>query len=74
VGQLVQQAEKKGVSLARLPLKDLRAASPLFGEGVSGVFDFDRAVARRKATGGTAPDAVRRQIALAKERLSNRAQ
>jgi hypothetical protein len=33
------------------------------------VFDFDASVARRRAAGGTAPDAVREQIAEARQWL-----
>jgi argininosuccinate lyase len=69
VGLLVRRAEERGVSLAKMPLKDMRAISALFGEGLKGVFDYDRSVARRNATGGTAPESVRRQISSAKARL-----
>jgi argininosuccinate lyase len=70
VGRLVKQAEEGGIPLSRLALEDLRAEHPAFGTDVKAVFDFERAVSRRAVTGGTAPDAVARQIASARERLS----
>jgi argininosuccinate lyase len=70
VGRLVRRAEERGLSLAALPQDDLRAESPLFGDDAGAVFDFERAVSRRSATGGTAPNAVRQQIAAARRRLA----
>jgi len=53
-----------------LMLADMQAISKWFDADVMDVFDFDAAVSRRRATGGTAPDAVREQIEQAKARLS----
>jgi len=61
-GQAVRRAEERGVGLSALPLVDYQAIAPEFGPDVYEVFDFDRAVARRRAPGGTAPDAVADQI------------
>ncbi len=72
VGRLVKQAEEREISLSQLAPKDLRAEHHAFGADVEAIFDFERAVSRRALTGGTAPDAVARQIALARERLSDR--
>jgi argininosuccinate lyase len=66
VGQAVQIAGWEGVGLSRLSAETLRGLSDLFTDDVKAVFDFDASVARRKAPGGTAPDAVMEQIALAK--------
>ncbi len=71
-GRLVRRAEQQGVSLSALPLADFQAESPLFGPDVAAVFDFERAVARRAVTGGTAPEAVARQIGEARARLAAR--
>ncbi|MEO8608659.1 MAG: argininosuccinate lyase [Chloroflexota bacterium] len=65
VGQAVQIAAQQGIGLSRLSAETLRGLSDLFTEDVKAVFDFDASVARRKAAGGTAPDAVTEQIALA---------
>jgi argininosuccinate lyase len=70
VGAVVAHAEVEGVPLAELPLEELQNISHLFGEDVYTVFDFERAVAQRRSTGGTAPGAVRAQIAQARARLS----
>ncbi len=71
-GQLVRLAEQKGCKLSALPLADFQAISNAFEQDVYTVFDFDAAVARRSAYGGTAPEAVRRQIAELAERLEGR--
>jgi argininosuccinate lyase len=60
------------VPLSALPLDGLRALSPLFGEDVRQVFSFERSVAMRSTTGGTAPEAVRRQITTARALLATR--
>ena len=70
VGQVVRQAEERGLALSQLPLADYQAISPLFNEDVYGALDFVVAVNKRKATGGTSSDAVRHQIARARILLS----
>ena len=66
VGQAVQHAAQQGGGLSRLSAETLKGLSDLFTDDVKTVFDFDASVARRKGSGGTAPDAVTEQIALAK--------
>jgi argininosuccinate lyase len=68
-GEVVTLAETRGVSLSELPLEAIQNISHSFGEDVYSVFDFDQAVARRRASGGTAPAAVREQIAKARKVL-----
>jgi argininosuccinate lyase len=70
VGEAVRLAVAEKVGLSQLSLSQLRTLSDLFVEDVTTVFDFDRSVAQRKATGGTAPEAVAEQIAAAKNRLT----
>lgn len=65
-GRVVRLAEERGTTLSGIPLEDLRALSPLFGDDVARLFDFGTSAARRAAPGGTAPEAVREQIAEAK--------
>jgi argininosuccinate lyase len=69
VGRLVRESEERGVLLADLPLEVMRSASGLVEADVSAVFDFERSVARRRVSGGTAPEAVRKQIAEARRSL-----
>jgi argininosuccinate lyase len=71
-GRAVRLAGERGVKLSILTLDDLRGLSELFEADVTDVFDFDASVARRKADGGTAPEAVRKQIEEAKRLLSAR--
>lgn len=65
IGRAVAQAAEQGISLAELPVDQLRALSPLFTGDIAAIFDFDESVRRRSAQGGTAPDAVRAQIGAA---------
>ena len=71
-GQVVRLAEQKGCKLSALPLADFQAISNAFEQDVYTVFDFAAAIARRSAYGGTAPEAVHRQIAELAERLEGR--
>jgi argininosuccinate lyase len=73
VGSAVRLAGERGVPLSQLTPADLRALSDLFDADVLDVFDFDASVARRKATGGTAPEAVERQISTARTWLGEHA-
>ncbi len=68
-GQAVRAAEELGVPLSKLPLERYQEISPLFNEDLYAVFDGMRSVARRKAIGGTAPEAVQQQIIQAKKLL-----
>lgn len=66
VGQVVQIASRQNVPLSKVPLDTLQTLSKLFAGDVAEVFDFAASIARRKAPGGTAPDAVKEQIRAAK--------
>ncbi len=66
VGRAVRIAGDEAIPLSRLPLAVLRELSDLFEEDVKAVFDFDQSIARRRALGGTAPEAVAEQINAAK--------
>lgn len=69
-GQAVRLAAEQGVGLSALTLASYQKLSDLFTEDVSEVFDFAASVAKRKAAGGTAPEAVRRQIEAAQSWLT----
>ncbi len=69
VGMVVRRAGELSVELSALPLAELQVINPLFAPDVEAVFDFAQSVAQRRAFGGTAPTAVREQIALAKQRM-----
>ncbi|MCC6804790.1 MAG: argininosuccinate lyase [Anaerolineae bacterium] len=71
-GRAVRLAAEKGIRLTELSVDSLSTLSDLFDVDVTAVFDFDASVARRRAAGGTAPDAVREQIRSARQWLSER--
>lgn len=68
VGQAVRAAAESGASLDELSLSDWQACGP-FEADLAQVFDPQRSVERRNATGGTAPGAVREQLREAQNRL-----
>jgi argininosuccinate lyase len=67
IGQVVQTAEQRQVTLSQLSLADYQAISSLFDETLYQELDFDHAVRKRRVTGGTSPEAVAQQIELAKQ-------
>ena len=73
VGDVVRYATEHDVSLSQIPLAELQKISPTFAEDVQNVFDFSAAVRQKSAVGGTAPDAVRQQIEIAKAYVSAKA-
>ncbi len=68
-GQAVALAAKEGKRLSQLTVAQYQGLSELFSEDVAQVFDFAASAARRKAPGGTAPEAVRQQIGAARNWL-----
>jgi argininosuccinate lyase len=71
VGRAVRRGIEMNTLLSKLSIEDYQAISPVFGEDLYSVFDFATSVARRSATGGTAPDAVRAQIEQAESWLAS---
>jgi argininosuccinate lyase len=71
VGRLVRSGQDTNTPLSKLSIEDYKAISPVFDSDVYAVFDFAASVAKRKALGGTAPEAVRQQIKLAREKLEH---
>ncbi len=67
VGQVVRLAETRGIALSDLSVTDYQSIAPEFGDDVHTVFDFAQSIAARDVIGGTAPNAVRAQIARARE-------
>ncbi len=72
VASLVSHCEKRGLPLHSLRAADLRRFSPAFDEGALRLLDPGVSVGRRRATGGTAPAAVRSQVRAARRRLRGR--
>ena len=65
-GKAVRAAAEKGSSLDKLDLDEWRALNDLIGPNVYAVFDPQKSIEKRTATGGTSPAAVRRQIEQAR--------
>ncbi|MFZ5918556.1 MAG: argininosuccinate lyase [Chloroflexota bacterium] len=74
VGQAVRRAEKLGVPLDQMPLDEYRHISAAFAADLYHVFDFEVAVERRDAIGGTGHKAVEAQLAQARACLEQAAQ
>ena len=62
VGQVVRRAEELSCPLRAVPLTDLQAISPYFTADMAAVWDFERSVEQRSATGGTSRAAIQSQI------------
>lgn len=69
VGMLVGTVPERGKALDELSLEEFQETIPQVDADVYQVFDAQHSVSRRGAFGGTAPEAVREQIRLAKERM-----
>lgn len=61
-GAAVRLAEEKGLSLSGLAPADLRTLHPAFGDDVADVWNYERSVDQRDATGGSSRRAVLAQI------------
>lgn len=71
VGRLVRKAAQQAVSLRELPLTAFQAEHPAFDADIYEVFDFARSVQAKDVPGGTAPSAVRAQLAQARAQLAS---
>ncbi|WP_409197339.1 argininosuccinate lyase [Jannaschia sp. W003] len=69
-GALVAMAEAKGCDLPDLSLADMQGVHEGIDDGVFAVLGVENSVASRRCLGGTAPDQVRAQAALWRERLA----
>lgn len=70
VGAAVKRGETLGLPLRDLPLSEYQAISDVFAADVYEVFSFGQAVALKNVTGGTAIEAVEKQIAQARSLLT----
>jgi argininosuccinate lyase len=66
VGRVVRHAIDAGAALDALDVPTLRRFSPLFGDDVRAAITVEASLRARAATGGTAPEAVRRALAQAR--------
>jgi argininosuccinate lyase len=72
VGKLVLTCIQKGIFLADLPLEEYQKASPLFESDIYEALNPYTAVNRRNSAGGTGFAEVRKAVANAKKRLSEK--
>jgi argininosuccinate lyase len=70
VGRVVRFALDQGRPLDALALDDLRRFSDRFGPDVTAAITVEASLRARAVTGGTAPDAVRRSLVLARALLA----
>jgi argininosuccinate lyase len=70
VGKIVRFCEAEGKALDGLSLVEFRRFSPLFQDDAKDALTVEASLRARAATGGTAPEAVRRSLALARTLLA----
>ncbi len=68
-GQAVARAEKRGLALEELSLKELQKIEPEITKSVYRVLSLEASMNARTSPGGTAPARVKKQVAYWKERL-----
>jgi argininosuccinate lyase len=72
IGALVATAMKRGVPLAKLPLKEFQQAHPALDESVYGVLGVAQAVEAFTSYGSTNPAQVEHQLAAWREKLAGK--
>ncbi len=70
-GRAVRLAEERQIALDQVPLNELQALDKHFEHDVDDVFYLEAALERRNGQGGTGPEAVRAQLAVAREFMSS---
>jgi len=70
VGAVVARAEATGKPLNQLTLAELQSVDPAFGRDALGVFDLQRAMAKRNLTGAPGTKEVATQLARWRGQLS----
>jgi len=70
VGKTVRYGLGQGKELAELTLDEFRQMSPLVDEDVYAAITVEASLRARAAIGGTAPEAVRRQLEEARELIA----
>lgn len=68
-GQLVAECISKDLTLETLPLDEYKKLSSIFENDVFDAINLETCVMERKADGGPAPEAVRKQIEYTKQKL-----
>jgi argininosuccinate lyase len=68
-GAIVKRAEELQLDLDKLPLEEMQKIEPAITADVLKVLSLEASVAARMSYGGTAPDRVREQVFIWKEKL-----
>jgi argininosuccinate lyase len=71
VGQVLREAEKRGVPWTALPENALKAISSAFDSDFAAALTLAAALASKKVPGGTSPDSVRAALAALEKQLQN---
>jgi argininosuccinate lyase len=69
VGKAVRMAEERKETLQSLPLSEYQAIDPNFDKDLYTALSLEASVNRRRVYGGTAPDAVKKQMEEARKIL-----
>lgn len=69
VGRVIRVAEERDEGLDQVPLAVLKGISSHFASDVLDWLDFERSIATRRVRGGTAPEALKEQLAAARRFL-----
>ncbi|MDE5584092.1 MAG: argininosuccinate lyase [Ruminococcus sp.] len=68
-GTLVAECIEKGLTLETLPIEEYKKMTRLFDDDVYSAISLDTCVKERKSEGGPSPEAVQKQIDIAKNML-----
>jgi argininosuccinate lyase len=71
IGKAVQLAIERGCELDQLPLSDLQQISPAFGEDFYESLKLASVLAIHDVPGGTAPERVRKALAVARKKVQS---
>ncbi len=69
IGEVIRYAEEHNIPLSKIPLPVLQNIAPQFEGDIQKIFNFMQAICKKDGVGGTAPQALARQIEMAKEKL-----
>jgi argininosuccinate lyase len=70
IGKVLREAERQNRLWTQLSLDDLRKISPVFDNDFHAGLSVEGAIAAKSVPGGTAPDAVRGEIADLQKRIT----
>jgi argininosuccinate lyase len=71
IGKAVQLCLERGCELPELPLQDLQALSPAFGEDFYESLKLSSVLAAHDVAGGTAPGRVKQALGLARKKINS---